>query len=235
MKKLLKGLGIAFAFATCTQTALAQDATITPDPKRGELLFTQGDVNRGVIPCFSCHGEGGNSVIATQPSLAGHPAGYIVAQLNNLDLTPEGTQKHRNNYEGFTNSMVMMAVAPALTPQDRADIAAYVSGLKLTGPAKSQNAGDLEFVHRGREIWRAGIPDRGVPACAACHGVSGKGMPEQYPFLAGQHPEYLYGQLRAFADGYRNNGGTENMMGTIANRMSIADMKAVADYAAGLR
>ncbi|WP_071059150.1 c-type cytochrome [Pelistega sp. MC2] len=212
--------------------AQAQNAT-TPDIKRGETLFTQGDVQRGILACVACHGQAGTSAIAMYPHLAGMPAGYIVSQLKNFQVAEGADRSARMNIDGSPTAMA--PIVAKMTEQDMNDLAAYISKQKLSKPAFAQHAADIAFVHRGREIWRAGIPERHVPACASCHGAEGQGMPEQFPFLSGQHPEYILSQLHSFAEGARTHGGAENMMGTIANRMSNADMKAVADYAAGIR
>ena len=73
-----------------------------------------------------------------------------------------------------------------------------------------------------------------MPACAACHGPAGAGLPAQYPRLSGQFAEYTEAQLKAFRDGGRDND-PNRMMRMIALKMTDAEMKAVADFAAGLR
>jgi cytochrome c553 len=87
------------------------------------------------------------------------------------------------------------------------------------------------MVDLGQKIWRGGLPERNVPACAACHSANGAGMPAQYPRLSGQFPTYIEEQLKLFRSGDRKN----DIMFAIADRMSDADIKAVSDYAAGLR
>ena len=86
----------------------------------------------------------------------------------------------------------------------------------------------------GQKIWRGGIASKGVPACAACHGPAGAGLPAQYPRLSGQFADYSAAQLKAFRDGGREND-PNRMMRMIALKMTDAEMNAVADYAAGLR
>ena len=73
-----------------------------------------------------------------------------------------------------------------------------------------------------------------MPACAGCHGPAGAGLPAQYPRLGGQYGEYTEAQLKAFRQGERAND-PESMMRTIAAKLSDAEIKAVAEYAAGLR
>jgi len=123
----------------------------------------------------------------------------------------------------------MTAIAQNLTPQDMQNLAAYLSTQPLKQPA---TAGQKATVELGRHIWRAGIADRKVPACASCHSADGAGIPGQYPRLSGQFPAYLQEQLVLFQSGDRNNS---EPMHTIASRMTADDIKAVADYAAGLR
>jgi cytochrome c553 len=90
----------------------------------------------------------------------------------------------------------------------------------------------MKLVERGQQIWRGGVADRGVPACAACHSANGAGIPAQYPRLGGQYSSYIEDQLKYFRAGHRGNSA---MMSQIAARMTDEDIKAVSDYAAGLR
>ncbi len=233
MKQVFSKVVLASGLVMGLAAGAVQAQNVKPDAKRGETLYTQGDAQRGILACVACHGEKGNSVIAMYPHIAGLPAGYVVSQLKKFQIPAGQTKAARMNADGSPTAMT--AIVGQMTEADMNDLAAYVSQQKLEKPAFAKEAANLDLVHRGREIWRAGIPSRNVPACASCHGADGKGMPEQFPFLSGQHPEYILAQLQAFAEGHRTHGGTENMMGTIANRMSNADMKAVADYAAGVR
>ena len=108
------------------------------------------------------------------------------------------------------------------------DLAAYFASQKpKLGKAKSNGAGSL-----GEKIYRGGIAATQVPACAACHGATGAGIPNQFPRLAGQHADYTLIQLRAFRLGERANAP---MMMAIAAKMTDAEMQAVADYLQGLR
>jgi cytochrome c553 len=108
------------------------------------------------------------------------------------------------------------------------NLAGYLSQQKLTAPATATNP---KLVEQGQKIWRAGVPERNVPACAGCHSPNGSGIPAQYPRLSGQYPDYIATQLNYFRAGYRS----APMMNAVAGRMNDADIKAVSDYAAGLR
>ena len=125
---------------------------------------------------------------------------------------------------------IMGAMVAGLEDEDMKGLAKYFASFELQ-PESSKN---LETMELGQKIWRGGIASKGVPACAACHGPAGAGLPAQYPRLAGQFADYSAAQLKAFRDGGREND-PNRMMRMIALKMTDAEMNAVADYAAGLR
>ncbi len=207
---------------------VAQEGVAAPDADRGKTLFADGDLARGILSCASCHGDAGNSNQQANPNLAGQSREYIVKQL--LDFTKrDGHDKPvRLGPEGAETVMTMFATL--LTEEDRNDIAFYLSqqALDMDTAAAATNEATME---RGQKIWRGGLVERKVPACAACHGAAGAGIPGEFPRLAGQFPDYIAEQLKLFRSGDRR----DPVMFDIADRMSDADIAAVADYAAGLR
>jgi cytochrome c553 len=165
--------------------------------------------------CAACHAPDGNSVISLNPKLAAQHPEYLEKQL------AEFKSSKRAN-------AVMTGIASTLTDEDMNNVAAYFSKQKLTlGQAKTNAAGSL-----GEKIYRGGIAATNVPACAACHGANGAGLPKQFPRLGGQHADYTLAQLRTFRTGERANAP---MMMAIATKMTDAEMAAVADYIQGLR
>jgi cytochrome c553 len=165
--------------------------------------------------CAACHGADGNSAITLNPKLAGQHPEYLLKQLNNFK-------------EGKRANAVMAGMVANLTKEDMQGLAKYYAGLKQTlGKAKTNGAGSL-----GEKIYRGGIAATGVPACAACHGANGAGIPKQYPRVAGQHADYALQQLRTLRTAERANAP---MMMTIAAKMTDAEMQAVADYMQGMR
>lgn len=172
--------------------------------------------------CAGCHAVDGNSAIADNPKLAGQIPEYTYKQLRNF-ASIDGNPPVRVN--AIMNSMV----AP-LSDDDMRALAHYYAQQTLE-PEVAQNP---DTVEQGRAIWRGGIAAKGVPACAACHGPTGAGMPAQYPRISGQFAKYTFTQLKAFRDGDRSNDAAE-MMRDIALKMTDKEMQAVADYAAGLR
>ena len=172
--------------------------------------------------CAACHGADGNSALSANPKIAGQIPEYLYKQLHDF--------KGWNGNAPVRPDPVMTAMVAGLEEADMKALAQYFSTQKLQ-PEAAKNA---ETIAMGQKIWRAGIAEKGVPACAACHGPTGSGMPAQYPRLAGQFAEYTEAQLKKFREGDRANDPAQ-MMRAIALKMTDREIKAVADYAAGLR
>ncbi len=167
--------------------------------------------------CAACHGADGNSVISMNPSLAGQHPEYIAKQLADFK-------------SGVRNNPVMASMAATLAPEDMINMGAYFAAQHgKSGTAASNGAGSV-----GEKIYRGGIAETGVPACASCHGPNGAGIPVQYPRLAGQHAEYTVIQMKAFRSGERANDANK-MMRMVAGKLSDQDIAAVADYIQGLK
>ena len=177
-----------------------------PDLERGKQIAT--------TVCAACHGPLGLSPTPANPHLAGQDRDYLRRQLMAFK-------------SGARPSPIMQGMAAGLTPEDMLSVGAYFSQQK---PAQAA-ARDKALAERGQKVWRAGVKATTVPACAGCHGAAGRGIAAQYPALAGQYPELLYGWLKAFSTGERPH----EAMGLVASKMTEADMKAVAEYATGLR
>lgn len=165
--------------------------------------------------CVACHGVDGNSAIPLNPNLAGQIPEYITKQLKNFK-------------SGERKNAVMSGIAATLSAEDMIDLGNYYgSQTAKNGKARSNGAGSV-----GEKIYRGGIMDTNVPACAACHGPAGAGVPIRFPRLSGQHADYTLAQMKAFRTGERTNAP---MMRTIAAKMTDQDMAAVSDYIQGLR
>jgi cytochrome c553 len=212
----VSGLAIAADAAPAAPAAEAKPAAPGKpkvDPVVGETLYSNGDPTRGVVACITCHGPKGQSAIGTWPKLSAQHAAYTSRQLKSFK-------------EGVRANAIMMGMAAALTDQDMQNIAAYLSQQQ---PSQGM-AQNKETIELGQSIYRGGIAAKGVPACAACHSPNGAGIPAQYPRLGGQWADYSNAQLMSFREGTRKN----IQMNTIAAKLSDAEMKAVADYMAGL-
>ncbi len=225
---MASGLMLGSSIISLAHAADHQGAA-KPDAAKGEQLFANGDAARGILACASCHGAAGNSTIPLNPNLAAMPHEYLVKQLHDFAPKDEKTPPARGGADGAAS--VMTPFASALTEADKQNIAYYLSQQPLN-PDTAGTATNEATMERGQQIWRGGLPDRRVPACAGCHSPNGAGVPGKFPRLSGQHPEYLATQLKLFRSGDRHNGA---IMHDIADRMSDSDIAAVADYAAGLR
>jgi len=238
------GAGLPCALSACalcacllsaalwSSVSLAQPAD-RPDAAQGEALFNNGDLARGLVSCASCHGAGGNSMLPINPNLAAQPYEYLVKQLLSFRPkdagSPAAVPATRRGADGADS--LMTPFANLLSEAEIRNVAYYLS-LQKQDEALAATATNEATMERGQKIWRGGLPERNVPACAGCHGPTGAGIAGEYPRLAGQFPSYLAEQLKLFRSGDRANAP---MMHDIGDRMSDADIAAVADYAAGLR
>jgi cytochrome c553 len=210
MKRALALLG----FAVCAGPLAAAEPAAKADSAKGQSIANK--------VCAACHGADGNSPTPANPKLASQVPEYLQKQLANFKPA-SGKRAEREN-------PIMGGMVAGLSAADMRDVAAYYAAQRARpGAVKNQDALAL-----GRKIWRGGDMSKGLPACAACHGASGAGLPAQYPRLAGQYAEYTEAQLKAFRSGERRNDANK-MMQAIAARMSDPEIRAVADYIAGLR
>lgn len=166
--------------------------------------------------CASCHGEAGEGNAST-PRLAGQVSDYLTKQL--VDFR-----------SGVRDNAHMAYVAKALDESEIKALAAYYSQIQLPSLVGPRLDGDLA---RGRQLTHEGDWKQNVPACVQCHGASGEGVQPSFPALAGQQPEYVFGQLAQWHAGVRGNS-PQQLMDRIVQRMSPQDMRAVADYLATL-
>jgi cytochrome c553 len=210
-----KSLFVALLAVSSLAVAAEEAKVVKADPAKGETIFTSGIAARNVPACVACHGAGGNSTIVQNPKLAAQLDPYTYKQLMDF-RTPERANP------------IMSPIAKALTEEDMHNIAAWLD----TQSAKPGAAKNKATIDLGKKIYRGGIAEKNVPACASCHGADGGGIPAQFPRLAGQHQEYTGAQLTAFRAGTRNNS---TQMTTIAKRLSDDEIAAVSDYIAGLK
>jgi cbb3-type cytochrome c oxidase subunit III len=207
---------IKFLISTATvliATSANAQVVAKPDLAKGSAIANQ--------VCAACHAADGNANGAANPKLAGQHPEYLAKQLHNFKAGKDGKPALRAN-------AVMAGFAAGLSDEDIANVSAFY-GAQAIKPASGKNA---ELKKLGEKIWRGGIADKGVAACASCHGANGKGIPVQYPRLSGQWGEYTEAQLTAFRQGVRKNNA---QMTSIAAKLSDAEIKAVSDYAASLR
>jgi cbb3-type cytochrome c oxidase subunit III len=178
-----------------------------PDLAKGQALVTQ--------VCGACHTADGSRGSPANPILQGQHPEYLVKQLQEFK-------------SGKRKNAIMMGFASTLSDEDMRNVAAYY-GSKAAKPGAAKNK---DTIRLGEKIYRGGILEKAVPACAGCHGPTGAGIPAQYPRLGGQHADYTEAQMNGFRSGARGNNA---QMMAIAGRLSDTEIKAVSDYIAGLR
>lgn len=195
------------AFAAGPAPAAAAPAPkVKPDVVKGQASYAV---------CASCHAADGNSGTPVNPKLAQQHPEYLVKQLQEFK-------------SGKRANAVMAGFAAGLSEDDMKNISFWLASQK----AKTGFAKDKELVALGERIYRGGIQDRQIAACAGCHNPTGAGIPAQYPRLAGQHAEYTATQLTSFRDGVRKNS---LQMSQVAAKLNDREIRALADYIAGLR
>ncbi len=209
MKSIASSLITAAAAALLAGSAFAAApaAPAKPDLAKGEAAY-------GAV-CAACHAADGNSTTPVNPKLAQQHPEYLVKQLQEFK-------------SGKRANAVMSGMVAALSDEDMRNIGFWLASKQ----AKPGFAKDKDSVALGERIYRGGIPDRQVAACAGCHSPNGAGIPAQYPRLSGQHADYTAAQLVAFRDGVRKNS---TQMTGVAAKMNDREIKAVSDYIAGLR
>ena len=192
----------------------AQEVKPGPGQAQAKPDLAKGETSYGAV-CAACHGPDGNSVIPGNPKLAQQHAPYLIKQLQEFK-------------SGKRANPIMSGMAATLTEADMTNVAHWLRSKR----AKPGFAKEKELVILGERIYRGGIAERHVPACAGCHSPNGAGIPAQYPRLSGQHADYAVAQLTSFRDGLRKNS---LQMTEVTARLNDREIKAVADYIAGLR
>ena len=189
---------------------LASDATPAApkaDVAKGQAIATQ--------VCAACHAVDGSRGLPANPILQGQHPEYLVKQLHDFK-------------SGARNNAIMQGMAAPLSEEDIRNVAAFYAS-KTAKPGFATNKDTLLL---GERIYRGGIADRKIAACAGCHSPNGAGIPVQYPRIAGQHGDYAEAQLIAFRSGLRANS---LQMAGVAAKLNDREIKALADYMAGLR
>jgi len=210
MKKVAILFSLVLGWA---QTGFTADAGPLGDAAAGKAQ---------IAVCSACHGADGNSAVPTFPKLAGQGQKYLYKQLVDIRDGARPVPTMAGQLDGKNN-------------QDLADIAAYYAE-----QASSGGQTDPELLALGEAVYRGGIPERKVAACAACHSPTGKGnAPAGFPSLAGQHADYIAAQLKAYRKGYedetgRTNDGDIRIMRITAFGLSDKEIEAVSSYASGL-
>ncbi|RMA82178.1 c-type cytochrome [Umboniibacter marinipuniceus] len=213
MNKLFKGMLLSLGLVAMSPAMAAGDASA-------------GESKSAV--CAACHGADGNSVNPAWPKIAGQGEKYLLKQLRDVK-------------SGERNIPEMTGIVANMTDQDFQDLAAYYAAgtMQLSGAS----ADDAELLAEGEALFRGGDLERGVAACIGCHSPTGLGnAPAGFPRLSGQHADYVATQLHAFRTGAddptnssaRTNDGDSRIMRDVAGMLSDRQIRALANYIAGV-
>ena len=170
--------------------------------------------------CAACHASDGNSVIPSNPILAGQHYSYLKNQLNYFQVKEGESKAKREN-------AVMLGIASGLSSDDIDNLSAYYSQQTI----KPSYASNIELAKAGEVVYKAGDDVRGIPSCSSCHGPRGLGVPGQFPRISGQHATYTASTLKSYKNGSRANN---NQMMEISSRLTEGQINALAEYLAGL-
>ena len=204
-------MSILFA-AACSLAAAS--ALAAEGPAAPKVDLAKGQATATAV-CVACHSFDGSRGSPANPILQGQHSEYIVKQLGEFK-------------SGARNNPIMKGMAMTLSDDDMRNVAAFYAGKQAKpGFAKNKDSAAL-----GEKVYRGGVADRSIPACAGCHSPNGAGIPSQYPRLAGQHGDYTEAQLVGFRSAARHNS---TVMTGVAAKLNDREIKAVADYIAGLR
>ena len=201
-------VGLALIFLVAR--AFAAEAA----PAAAKADAAKGSATASAV-CAACHTSDGSRGSAANPILQGQHPDYIAKQLADFK-------------SGKRASAIMKPIASSLSDADMKNVAAFYGGKQ----AKPGFAKNKDLASLGEKLYRGGATDRMIPACSGCHSPNGAGIPAQYPRLAGQHADYAEAQLVAFRSGARGNNA---VMTGVAAKLNDREIKALADYIAGLR
>jgi len=176
-----------------------------------------GESKAGI--CAACHGADGNSTVPQWPKLAGQHADYLERQFTLIK-------------SGARPVPEMAGIVGLISEDDINNIAAwYASNTRKGGIAQEA------LVASGKKLWQAGNAKNSVPACMACHGPAGEGIPfVGFPALAGQHSAYVASMLKRYRAGenWGEKDAKSQIMNGVAERLSDSEIEAVASYIEGL-
>ncbi len=182
--------------------------------------YVDGDAEAGSAKagqCAACHGGSGNSTNDEWPNIAGQHALYLYEQL-------------RLYKDAERDNQVMVQQAADLSEQDMKDLAVHFAAQEMEIGGTNEELAEL-----GEKIYRGGLPEKDVPACAACHGPIGQGNPGAgYPRLSGQNAQYTSNTLQAYRSGDRSGYEGSEIMNSIAEGLSDEEIRAVSSFVSGL-
>jgi len=208
--KLISSVWIAVSLTVSSVACMAAETAAAP----GAPDLAKGAASFAAV-CAACHSADGNSLVPIYPKLSQQHPEYLVKQLHEFK-------------SGKRQNAIMLGFASTLSDDDMRNIAYWVA----TQKAAPGTAADPALIATGERIFKGGVLERNIPACAGCHGPNAAGIPSQYPRLSGQHTAYAVAQLTTFRSGERNNNV---QMSGVAAKLNDREIAAVSEYIASLK
>ena len=170
-----------------------------------------------VEACTACHGARGQGTDDVYfPRLAGKPAGYLFNQLTAF-------RSGRRRYPPMNYLLEYM-------PEDYLRrIADYFASQRPPFPPPAIPVVSAAILSHGEALVTRGDIDRGIPACASCHGAAFTGTEPGIPGLLGLRASYISAQLGAWRYGTRTAIAPDCMQ-VVAGHLTEADVAAVAAW-----
>ena len=167
--------------------------------------------------CTACHGpEGRATNVGYFPSLAGKPSRYLFEQL-------------RNFRDGRRQQMDMKHLLANLSDGYLHEMAGYFAGQAFPYlPPEPSKLSTGQLAH-GRSLIFDGDRERGIPACASCHGGALTGVQTGIPGLLGLPRAYIAAQLGAWVAGQRS-ARAPDCMAEVGRKLASADVQAVVGW-----
>jgi cytochrome c553 len=201
---------LAFAAIGCAPEPVAK-----PFAETGELVALSGGDAGPRGACHTCHGLRGEGDGNLTPRIAGLDPGYIARQLIFFA-------------DGLRDDEHMSWIARQLTDEQRIRVSEYYARLDPV-PLESGPSVRLDCAPVAATLYSDGDPERGIEACATCHGTDGRGAGRGNPSLAGQPAPYIAEQLRAWRSGERY-GDPQRLMLISAQALAEEEIIPLADH-----
>ena len=172
--------------------------------------------------CMSCHGATGLGVVNLAPMLAGLDPDYFTEQITHFKT-------------GNRTNPTMVAMAATIpTDEESQKLALYYASLSAPSLNVIEKRGNQVIIKNpAKKLVYQGDWSRDIPACATCHGPSTLGV-DHFPRLAGQHADYIKSQLVDWQKGTRK-GDADNVMGSIAKKLTATEIDQLAHYLSALK
>ena len=185
------------------------------------LVRAQQAASSPVTACLPCHGAATAGAPTSQgapafPTLDGQHADYLEKQLHEYK-------------SGKRKSAVM---APLIGTLKKQQIRAMAAHFATQTPARGAGE-NSELAAKGKVLYEEGNRTTSVPGCVGCH-LPGAVGHQRFPRLAGQRQAYTVQQLTEFKSGARSNDRA-HVMRAVAGRLTDEEIRAVAEYLAGLQ